>query len=1219
MSYLTENQKKAHDIDRHLSVVANAGSGKTTVLVERYVDIIQYGDATVHEVVALTFTEKAAGELRRRIAETIQRRYGEARDPQERYRLEILREQLSSAIIGTIHSFCARLLREYPVDVPTSRPDFIGMGGGIDASFTILEGVDQRSLIGEAVNEVFQKILGKPDHQLRQDVLLLVRMLGRNTVVTIIHHLLSKREIADHFIRGYSRPDDEIIKGWNAAVDHYLDEILSAQSLTEALHELTDRVKQKHKDKIRETFDAFISASSLNARLDTFHVLWTSLLTKDHHPRKEFLDRETIEGDCGHFLAAIRTASLAITPFIHGMAGRDDAHRILLTSGRTFLSVFQEILTSYNRRKAENAQLDFEDLQLYVKALLSKPEIRQKLTKTYACLMVDEFQDTNRLQYEILLLLIDNFTSGNLFIVGDPKQSIYGFRNAEVEIFMHAIDEIAAHAQQPKPFFWQKTLLPSTSLEQAGKVTLAESFRLLPAIAAFVNIIFAKCMDPGKNSFSVPYDPLVVARTTSSSGKVELLLPSTGIENAKGNKAGTSLYGAEEEMIVRRILSLYQEKYTITDRQTEGLRPIRFGDIAILLRSRTYLHRLEQALLHFSVPYVISSGGGFYQTQELYDFFNYFQFLLNSHDDTALAGILRSPFFACSDASLYRISLVEEGVDFWSKTCIWTTRHPEDDRQITRAVGILRNDLLRAGRQSLSDCILEIIGRTGYNGVAAASRRAGQHAANVKKLLQLARSFEARGFSNLYDFVERLRVLIEEEEQEGQASIDETENAVHVMTIHAAKGLEFGAVVVPYLQKDFRYDSEPFIDSRGYIGYSVVQPVDFDKDLAVPLTEMLRQQSRRKTEAEEQRVFYVACTRARDLLVLSGTPSQRSRTITALAWVLDGLEIDSPQERGRITKEVPLRKLTLHDGVYESTDEKFSLTVEWSCHPDGFPVDIPALREQTPSGKFPQPSVDVISSTEKGEYYSATQIKTYYDCQLKYHLLYNLGMAEIRRESYRYSEEEEEIEPLSGTVYGTLVHRALQKILSLESLTHISMFINEAVAEQGFVARRDIRAIIGKVERAVKTFCSSDIGRRALDADQVFTEYRLDGKLGDNFITGTIDRLFRIGGSWEIIDYKTDSMSSDSAAVKIEAYRYQMMVYAWLVGRFTGQCDIPVTLFFTDLPNASSTMVNRKSEIERFEEEMQTVIRNLRSMRFSKNLAHCPDCCFSRNGTCIQE
>jgi ATP-dependent helicase/nuclease subunit A len=537
---------------------------------------------------------------------------------------------------------------------------------------------------------------------------------------------------------------------------------------------------------------------------------------------------------------------------------------------------------------------------------------------------------------------------------------------------------------------------------------------------------------------------------------------------------------------------------------------------------------------------------------------------------------------------------------------------------MTRAVTILRGDLLRAGRQSLSDCILEITQRTGYNGVAAASRRSAQHTANVKKLLQLARSFEARGFSNHYDFVERLRVLIEEEDQEGQASIDEAEDAVHVMTIHAAKGLEFGAVIVPHLQKDFYYDSEPFIDPDGYIGYSVVQPSDFEKNLPVPLTEMLRQQSRRKTEAEEQRIFYVACTRARDLLILSGTPSRRSRTVSALSWVQDAIGIGNPEKRGRIVKEVPLQKLVLNDGVYTCIDSSFSLAIDWICRPDEIPVEILEDHGKRLPREFPKTEVGPIESGEEGDFFSATHIKTYHDCPLKYHLLYDLGAAELHREPYQYREEEdEESEPLSATVYGTLAHRVLQKVLSNESLTHLPKFIDEAVAEQGLGERKNIRTMVLKLEEEVASFCSSALGRRILDADEVLTEYQLEGKLGSDFITGTIDRLVRRGSTWEVIDYKTDSMRNSSIANKLETYRYQMMVYAWLVGRWMNQGDIPVTIFFTDMPNASTTVVYRKSEIEQFEKKMQEIVRGMRSVGFSKNLDHCPECFFSRDGKCI--
>lgn len=1208
MPYLTENQKKAHDVHRHISVVANAGSGKTTVLVERYVDIIQYGHATAHEVVALTFTEKAAGEIRRRIAETIRRRYSETGDQHERNRLEMLREQLSSAIIGTIHSFCARLLREYPVDVPT--PEW----GGIDASFTIIEGIDRQSLMGEATSEVFQKILGQPNHDYRIEFLDCVRMLGRNTVVGIIHQLLAKREVTEHFVRGYSRPDSEILFDWNAVIDRYLDGILAAPALAGALRECAGRISRKKKTEVQNALDAFYSATVVNTRVEAFSTLFQLFLRQSYEPRSGIF--EGVE-ECRDALVILQTAARAVKPIAGAIAGRDDAHRLLIRTSRTIIAVMQEILKAYNRRKAENAQLDFEDLQIYVKALLSIPDIGQKLSKTFTHIMVDEFQDTNRLQYEILLPLIDNFTAGNLFIVGDPKQSIYGFRNAEVEIFMRAIREITAHANHSDPFSWRGTMIESTETERAGEVILAESFRLLPAIAAFVNMVFSRCMNPAVNRFSVPYDPLIVARVTPAPGRVELLFAPEDMDDPE---AEMSSYGAEEEMIARRVLALYHEGYTITDRRTDESRPIRFGDVAILLRSRTNLHRLEQALLHYGIPHAIYGGEGFYQTQELYDFFNYFQFLLNPHDDTALAGILRSPFFSCSDASLYRISLLEEGNDFWTKACVWAGRNPDTDPRVTRAVNILRQDLLRAGRQSLTDCILEVIHRTGYGGIAAASHRAAQHSANVKKFLQLARSFEARGFSNLYDFVERLRVLIEGEETEGQASIDETENAVHIMTIHAAKGLEFGAVVVPYLHKKFHYDNEPFIDPRGYLGYSLVSPEDFDKEMNVPLTQMLRQENRRKTEAEEQRIFYVACTRARDLLILAGIPPRQSGQVTAMRWVLDGLEIDAPGERGRVVRDVPLRKVVLSDGRYEVVDQTYPLSVEWFCHAGEFAVAaVPGPGVVVPA-EIPKVQIYPIPSGEEGEFYSATQIKTYHDCPLKYHFLYHLGMAEVHREPYHYHEEEEENDDtLSSTAYGTLCHRVLEKILSPDAVTSISTIVQQTVVENDFSSRKGIQRTVERVEQEVRAFCASEIGRRALHADEVFTEYRLDGILGNDFITGTIDRLTRTSTVWEVIDYKTDSMNNVDLTGKIEAYRYQMMVYAWLVSRSTGQNDVPVSLFFTDMPDASSTSIIAKDEIQRFELEMARVIRDLREMRISKNLTHCQECPFSRNGLCIQE
>jgi ATP-dependent exoDNAse (exonuclease V) beta subunit len=229
-------------------------------------------------------------------------------------------------------------------------------------------------------------------------------------------------------------------------------------------------------------------------------------------------------------------------------------------------------------------------------------------------------------------------------------------------------------------------------------------------------------------------------------------------------------------------------------------------------------------------------------------------------------------------------------------------------------------------------------------------------------------------------------------------------------------------------------------------------------------------------------------------------------------------------------------------------------------------------------------------------------------------------MPEIRREPYRYFEEEEEDrEPLSPTVYGTLVHHVLQNIRTPGSLTRLSAFIEEAVASQGLSDGTDVREMVGRIRHEVAAFCSSAIGARALNADEIFTEYRLDGHLESDFITGTIDRLVRIGKVWEVIDYKTDRMSNADPFSKNEAYHYQMMVYAWLVSRFTDQEGVPVSLFFTDQPSVSSTTVITRREIGQFEGEMQRIIGDIRERKIPKNVVHCPECSYSREGVCIQE
>ncbi|MEK7250846.1 MAG: UvrD-helicase domain-containing protein, partial [Bacteroidota bacterium] len=242
----------------------------------------------------------------------------------------------------------------------------------------------------------------------------------------------------------------------------------------------------------------------------------------------------------------------------------------------------------------EGAYLDFEDLQIRTKNLFRNERIRRKLAQRFKYIMVDEYQDTNKLQYEILLPLVGNLSHGNLFIVGDPKQSIYGFRNADVTVFNKT-----------------KTDIEKKSGEEST-VVLNDSFRLLRDLVAFVNLIFAPLMKAENGRHEVAYEPLVRGRQNGATGRVELILRDVPTEDHEA-------FLSEGELIARRILQLHAEKYQVFGKG-EQPQDIKFSDFAILLRSRNELPGLEEAFIRHNIPYLVSGGVGYFQTQGIYAF-----------------------------------------------------------------------------------------------------------------------------------------------------------------------------------------------------------------------------------------------------------------------------------------------------------------------------------------------------------------------------------------------------------------------------------------------------------------------------------------------------------------------------------------------------------------------------------------------------------------------
>lgn len=1205
----TESQKKALDYQRHLSVTANAGSGKTMVLVQRYVDILLKTDVNVSDIVAITFTEKAASELKKKIADIIEKKITETTNRTERRRLESVRDGLASAIIGTIHSFCARLLRDFPVEA------------GVDANFGVLQGVDQTVMLQESITEAFDAALS--DDQRKPQLMTTLRMLGRHTVEHIINSLVWKREQVERLLAEdslYAKSDDEVLAFWQERIDAYIGALVNSPDWLEDMITVVEVAVGKLKPDVEKLLKQFETTSELQGRLSLYHQISKLALTQEPDIRRDFIGRNVDRGAVEPHIISLVRHYQSVKPFLELVSEEvHKAHTTLLQLTRTLLALYRDVIERYDKSKAENGQLDFEDLQLRAKLLLQNPEVRQRLADRYRFIMVDEYQDTNLLQYEILRPLITEYRTGNLFVVGDDKQSIYGFRGAEVEVFGRTKTEMVDLQKENKPFFWQGSELGSEAEEREGKLYLSESFRLLIDLVAFVNLVFEQTMGDHISDYEVEYTPLVKARRNSTAGKIEMLLLLSDSEDTSNT---------QEEMIARRIVKLVESGHAVWKESggEETSKLVQFGDIAILLRSRTYLTEIEQALLKYNIPYIVSGGVGFYQTQEIYDFYNYFQFLLNTHDDIALVGILRSPFFGISDAELYQIALTSQDTDFWSKAQRFASE-VEVSARIRYAVTTLQEDLEIANRMSIPFLINRILSQTGWLGAVIGGQRGELNIANVEKLLDIAREFEGKGFNNLFDFIERLKLLIAQEEREGQASVETSGRAVQVMTIHAAKGLEFPVVIIPRTERKFRYDKPPYLDDELGLGFNVVDPENYDESLTPPIATLVGLSSRHKTEAEEKRVFYVAATRARDMLVLAGRFDATETAPSYLRWTMDALGLSQMPITRRIKREIPTKVCVESGNGYEILEVNHAFEIQFFTSSEEIAIAGKELVSKEEVINFDTILLTKYESKAYSEFFSATQIQTYWLCPTKYYLRYRLGMPEVIGD-VEFDEEAEANDAIHGALTGKITHELLEVIDADGQQDEMLIEnVDKIVNRNGVIDPDKAATYRSQVLENVARFKTSEFGKSILSLKEFHCEYTVSAAFDGEFLTGTVDRLYRNeDGEWAILDYKTDSIDETQLLDRTEDYRFQMAFYALLVKRlFPKQSSVMATLFFTECPDKPQSLQFGEEELYRIQEDIRRCIRGIREGidRAGDDLPtetpHCPKCDYFVKESCLMK
>jgi ATP-dependent exoDNAse (exonuclease V) beta subunit len=793
-----------HSLHESLLVEASAGTGKTSELVRRIVAVLAEGLTRVGSIAAVTFTNKAAGELKLRLRLALERERALA-DGDRLDNLDHALAHLEEASIGTIHAFCAQILRERPVEAK------------VDPAFQELTEREADSLFDRAFQGWFQERLDQPSPGLRRALTRLAWPEGGDTspIEDLKWAGRCLLEWRDHRAP-WARPN--------------LDRIAIIDRLVDDLRQRAVRLARRHSE-VRDLVEWIERAEALAPRdYDTLEARFIKLLRDVRKNHRSLGDLVPLLEEFAKVLDMDLAAELQQEMF--GLIDR------------------------YERLKYQTGHLDFLDLLLLSRDLVrTNREVREYLQTRFTHLFIDEFQDTDPVQAELLLLLSANTPDesdwrrvtpapGKLFAVGDPKQSIYKFRRADMGLYLRIRDHLTA--------------------EGAGLVRLTTSFRSARPIQECVNAAFALHMRESAGDGQIGYSPLEEHAPALDGQPSVVVLPVPEPYGAKGQVTKTAINACLPTAVAKFVeWLLHQSGWRV--REGGALTQIAPRHICILFRrrvnygedlSRAYTEQLEA----LGIPHLLAGSKSYREREEVEILRTALTAIEWPLDELSVFATLRGPLFAIDDSMLLRYRHAYNGFQPFAAE---KADVEESFAPVKEALGVIADLHRRRNTRPIADTI-HLLMETTRAQAAFGLRRDGHHAlANLYRLADLARAFELEGGISFRGFVESLH----EKSGRGDAAeapvMEEGSEGVRLLTVHAAKGLEFPVVILADLTAKL-HNTEPdrYLDAeRSLCAMKLLRCMPFE------LMEN-RETELRREESEGVRLAYVAATRARDLLVV---------------------------------------------------------------------------------------------------------------------------------------------------------------------------------------------------------------------------------------------------------------------------------------------------------------------------------------------------------------
>ncbi|AWC30782.1 helicase-exonuclease AddAB subunit AddA [Bacillus cytotoxicus] len=1186
---------------RDILVAAAAGSGKTAVLVERIIKKIinEENPVDVDRLLVVTFTNAAAQEMKNRIGEALEKVLIE--EPSSRH----IRKQLSllnKASISTIHSFCLQVIRSYYYMLD------------IDPRFRIANQTENELLKEEVLDDILEEEYGMEENQL------FFELVDRYTSDRNDDDL-QRMILALHTAAGaHPNPEkwlDRLVEAYNVEGKTIEDLMYASYLLEDVKFQLETATEH-----IRKAMELAMLPDGPAPRMETLQADLVLLETLSHAARKSWTSvYEAMQHVSWQTLKRIKKSDYNedIVKQVDSLRNKakDEVKKLqeelFSRKPESFLRDFQEmhpvlgklvqLVKEFSNRfqaiKRDKGMVDFTDLEHFCLQILSEQgedgELRPspvalQYRNRFAEVLVDEYQDTNFVQESIIKLVTkDSEQEGNLFMVGDVKQSIYRFRLAEPGLFLGKYKRFTQEG-----------------LEGGMKIDLAKNFRSRHEVLAGTNFIFKQIM--GEEVGEIEYDADAELKLGASYPEgedvaAELLCIHQSEEEVLDGEEGEEVEKAQLEarLIAQRIKAMVDSGYTVYDRKTNEMRQVQYRDFVILLRSMPWAPQIMEELKLQGIPVYAELATGYFEATEVNIMMNVFRVIDNPVQDIPLAAVLRSPIVGLNDEELAMLRAHAKKGSFYEVMRSFLRGAPlEGEKELHEKLKwfyhLLQGWREFARQQSLSDLIWKVYRETGYYDFVGGLPGGKQRQANLRVLYDRARQYEATSFRGLFRFLRFIERILERGDDMGTArALGEQEDVVRIMTIHKSKGLEFPVVFVAglgrrfntqdlmqrfLLHKDFGFGSQ-FIDPRKRIKYTTLSQL------------AIKRKMKRELIAEEMRVLYVALTRAKEKLILIGTVKDKEKemekwldTREHTEWLLPDyvrasascyLDWIAPSLYRHRDSEILLElgQGTIPNEIYEYDT---SWKVEF--------VDGKTLLAPEPAQEEKQELLEALrekkavplESERKDEVYnrltwkyeyedatlqrakqSVTEIKRNYQSEDGSDTAFIQKLRAPIRTRPRFMEKKGLTYAERGTaVHAVMQHVDLKQSITIESIQEqIAKMVNKEILT--FEQAEEI-----SVERIV-AFFESHLGKRVLEAKSVEREVPFtmmlsakeayqnwQGKSEETILVqGVIDCMIEEDDGITLIDFKTDTIEGkfpggfdQAKPILEERYKVQLSLYA---------------------------------------------------------------------------